>query len=102
MTEIVGNSKNGVLIRLPEERWQHIIARHGGLNDKKEFLLEAIANPDKIIQGNDQALMAIRELEPGKVLVVVYKEVSKTDGFVVTAFPTRRLNSLIKRTQLWP
>jgi hypothetical protein len=102
MTETIGKSQNGVPIRLPEERWQHIITRHGGLNDKKEFLLETIAHPDRIIQGNDQALMAIRELEPDKVLVVVYKEVSKTDGFVVTAFPTRRLNSLLKRTQLWP
>ena len=95
-------SKNGVSIRLPEERWQHIITRHGGLDDKKEILLQTITNPDKIIEGNDQTLMAIRELEPGKVLVVVYKEISNTDGFIVTAFPTRRLNSLIKRVQIWP
>lgn len=102
MDEAITHSKNGIPIRLPEERWQHIITRHGGLNDKKSFLLETITHPDKIIAGNDQALMAIKELEPGKVLVVVYKEVSETDGFVVTAFPTRRLNSLIKRKQLWP
>ncbi len=44
MTETIGKSQNGVPIRLPEERWQHIITRHGGLNDKKEFLLETIAH----------------------------------------------------------
>lgn len=95
-------SKNGVQIRLPEERWQHIIERHGGLDDKQDFLLEAIANPDKIITGNDGALMAIKELEIDKVLVVVYKEETAEDGFVITAFPTRRLNSLNRRTQIWP
>ncbi len=95
-------SKNGIRIRLPEERWQHIIERHGGLDDKQDFLLEAIANPDKIIAGNDDALMAIKELEAGKVLVVVYKEETATDGFVITAFPTRRLNSLNRRIQVWP
>ncbi|OKH15245.1 hypothetical protein [[Limnothrix rosea] IAM M-220] len=95
-------SRNGVSIRLPHERWQHIIERHGGLDDKQDFLLEAIANPDKIITGNDGALMAIKELEVGKVLVAVYKEETAEDGFVITAFPTRRLNSLNRRIQIWP
>jgi hypothetical protein len=36
--------------------------------------------------------MAIRTLETGRILVVVYKE----------TFPTRRLNSLTRRIQLWP
>jgi hypothetical protein len=95
-------SKNGIPIRLSQERWEHIITRHGRLNDKKDLLLETVTYPDRIIEGNDNALMAIRQLEPGKVLVVVYKETSNTDGFIVTAFPTRRLNSLTKRKQLWP
>ncbi|WP_024544629.1 PBECR2 nuclease fold domain-containing protein [Picosynechococcus sp. NKBG15041c] len=95
-------SKNGVRVRLPDERWQHIIERHGGLEDKQTLLLEAIANPDRIILGNDGALMAIREMEVGKVLVVVYKEETADDGFVITAFPTRRLNSLNRRHQIWP
>ncbi|BAW96269.1 hypothetical protein NIES970_11930 [[Synechococcus] sp. NIES-970] len=46
--------------------------------------------------------MAIREMEVGKVLVVVYKEETADDGFVITAFPTRRLNSLNRRHQIWP
>lgn len=95
-------SRNGVSIRLPDERWQHIIERHGGLDDQQDFLLEAIADPERIIIGNDGALMAVKEIEVGKVLVVVYKEETAEDGFVITAFPTRRINSLNRRIQIWP
>ena len=95
-------AKSGLIIRLPEERWQHIIARHAALADQQSIVLETIAQPEKILDGNEGALMAIRTLETGRVLVVVYKEISNNDGFVITAFPTRRLNSLTRRTQLWP
>ncbi|NJN71753.1 MAG: hypothetical protein HC799_02520 [Limnothrix sp. RL_2_0] len=98
----VAISKNGVSIRLPDERWQHIIERHGGLDDKQDSLLEAIAKPERIIVGNDGALMAVKEIEVGKFLVVVYKEETREDGFVITAFPTRRINSLNRRIQIWP
>ena len=93
-------SRNGILIRLPDERWEHIVARHQILVDKKPLVLEAIAQPDQILDGDEGALMAVKQLEPGKVLVVVYKE-EFSDGFVITAFPTRRLNSLNRRQQLW-
>ncbi|MGQ4649238.1 hypothetical protein [Lyngbya aestuarii] len=43
----------------------------------------------------------MRELKPGRWLVVVYRE-ENDDGFVITAFPTRRINSLNRRQQLWP
>ena len=99
---LTSKAKSGIKIRLPEERWQHIIARHTALTDLQSFVLETIAEPEIILNGNEGALMAIRTLETGRVLVVVYKETSNNDGFVVTAFPTRRLNSLTRRTQLWP
>jgi hypothetical protein len=95
-------SKNGVSIRLPPERWEHIILRHATLVLQKDAVLRTLTHPEKILAGNEGALMAVSTLEEGKVLVVVYKEVSEVDGFVVTAFPTRRLNSLIRRKQLWP
>ncbi|WP_157094577.1 hypothetical protein [Picosynechococcus sp. PCC 7117] len=60
-----------------------------------------IANYDQIIFGNDGALMAIREMEAGKVLVVIYKEKRPDDGFMITAFLTRRLNSLNQRIEVW-
>jgi hypothetical protein len=99
---ITAISKNGFTIRLPEERWQHIIARHSVLTNQQSLVLATITEPEIILDGNEGALMAIRTLEIGRVLVVVYKETSNNDGFVITAFPTRRLNSLIRRIQLWP
>jgi len=46
-------------------------------------------------------LLATKEAELGKWLVVVYRELDR-DGFVITAFLTRRIASLERRRQLWP
>ena len=95
------NSIHGIPIRLPDERWHHIIQRHADLASQKDLLLQTISAPARILAGNDGALMALQEIKPGKWLVVVYKE-EKSDGFVVTAFSTRKINSLNRRHQLWP
>ncbi|NEQ30897.1 MAG: hypothetical protein F6K04_07830 [Leptolyngbya sp. SIO4C5] len=94
-------SINGILIRLPDERWHHIMQRHADLTDKKDWLLQTISSPTRLLAGNEGALMAIREIKPGKWLVVIYKE-DDDDGFVVTAFSTRKINALNRRHQLWP
>ena len=93
-------SRNGIVIRRPDERWEHIVERHNILADKQLFVLDTIFNPDRILTGNEGSLMALREMELGRWLVVVYRE--EEDGFVITAFPTRRINSLNRRQQLWP
>jgi hypothetical protein len=76
-------SKNGLSIRLTAERWAHIAEEHGELASLREELL------------------AVREIEPGKHLVVVYRELTD-DGFIITAFVTRRMRSLARREQRWP
>jgi hypothetical protein len=43
----------------------------------------------------------VREVEPGKYLVVVYRE-SQQDGFIITAFLTPKGHTLHRRQQLWP
>ncbi|MFH7243002.1 MAG: hypothetical protein ACHWZW_09155 [Spirulina sp.] len=98
----VAQSINSVPIRLPDERWEHITQRHADLLGQQEILLETISNPLRILQGNENALMAIQEIKPGKWLVVVYKEENINDGFVITAFSTRKINALNRRQQLWP
>jgi hypothetical protein len=98
---MIATSPNGIPIRLPDKRWQHIIERHNVLANKQKFVLDPLSNPTRILDGNDGALMAIRELEPGQWLVVVDRE-DNEDGFVITAFPTRRINSLNRRQQRWP
>jgi len=94
-------SKHGVPIRLTAERWTHITEEHCELAGLRSEVLETVANPERILEGGEGERFAVREIEPGKALVVVYRE-SQEDGFVITAFLTRRMRSLERRTQLWP
>ena len=94
-------SKNSFSIRLTAERWSHITEEHCELAGMKLEVLETIANPTRVFLGNEEELLAIRELEEGKFLVVVYRELEK-DGFIITAFLTRRTRALERRKQQWP
>ena len=94
-------SKNGVSIRLTDERWAQITEEHGELAGLRLEVLETIAEPVRIVEGREGTLVAAREIEPGKDLVAVYRELEQ-DGFIITAFLTRRRASLDRRRQLWP
>lgn len=100
MTETV-TSKNGTPIRLTDERWSHITEEHAELAGYRLEVLEAIAEPERILAGNAGELLAVRAQQDGKLLVAVYRELLP-DGFVITAFLTRRAASLNRRTQIWP
>jgi hypothetical protein len=54
-------------------------------------VLEAVEDPDAIYEGSSGELLSIRKMKSGKYIVVAYKEVSKTDGFIITAFITRKV-----------
>lgn len=95
------NSKNGIPIRLTDERWAHITDEHGELTGLRSEVMRTIDEPSRIFTGAAAELLAIRELELGKYIVVVYRELDE-DGFVITAFLTRRIRSLERRKQLWP
>ena len=93
-------SKNGVAIRLTEERWDHITDEHGEMAGLHLEVLEAISDPIRVVAGGEGELLAVRELELGKYVVVVYRELGD-DGFVITAFLTRRIKSLeMKKTAM--
>jgi hypothetical protein len=94
-------SKDRVIIRLTDERWSHISEEHNELAGMRLEVLETIANPVRILAGNAGEKLAIREIEPAKFMVAVYRETGP-DGFIITAFITRRVNSFNKRNQLWP
>lgn len=94
-------SKNGIAIRLTDERWAHITEEHCELAGLRATVLETVSHPDRVLLGGDGELMAVREVEVGKHLVVVYRE-QTDDGFIITAFLTRRIRSLEKRRQVWP
>jgi hypothetical protein len=94
-------SKNGIAIRLTDERWAHITDEHCELAGLRAEVLETVSRPERILAGGDGELVAVRELGRGKFLVVVYRELVD-DGFIITAFLTQRIRSLARRKQLWP
>ena len=90
-------------MRLPAERWQHIAEEHPELAGLRAAVLEAVSNAEYVLEGNGGELLAVRRLDSGKVLVVAYREVDSSDGFVITAFITSRAAAIFKRRrQLWP
>ncbi|MHC1631558.1 MAG: hypothetical protein ACXQT4_04605 [Methanotrichaceae archaeon] len=95
-------SKNDVPIRLPDERWLHITESHTELAGFYSDVLETIEDPDAVYEGESGELLATKEAQPGKYLVVIYKEVNRDDGFVITAFLTRKEKQLEKRSKIWP
>ncbi|WP_119065329.1 hypothetical protein [Aggregatilinea lenta] len=95
------HSTSGKPIRLSNERWEHITKGHPELVNLKDRVLAAVEQPDRILSGNVGELLAVKEIESGKWIVVVYREL-EADGFVITAFLTRRGRALDRRQQLWP
>lgn len=94
-------SRNGLPIRLTDERWAHISEEHAELEDLRQEVLVTVSDPERIFAGAADELLATRSVAPRKWLVEVYKELAH-DGFVITAFLTRRIGSLERRKQLWP
>jgi len=99
--EIV-TSKNGVPIRLPEERWIHITEEHSEMAGYYFEVLETVKEPEEIYKGKSEELLAVKTVEPGKFIVVFYKEISDSDGFIITSFQTRRINQIKRREKIWP
>ncbi len=94
-------SKNEVPIRLTDERWTHIVEEHCELAGTRLEVLDAVANPSRILAGGAGELLTVQETITGEHLVVVYREV-ENDGFIITAFITSKTKSPNRRNQLWP
>ncbi len=63
-----------------------IIENHDDLASYFFEVLETIEKPTFISMGNKWTLKAVMNKGKDKWLVVVYREISKTDGFVITAY----------------
>ena len=96
----VAYSKRGVPIRLPPDRWTHIVEHHDDLAGYRDGVLETIESPDVIARGKTGELLAVRTMDD-RSLVVVYREVARTDGFVITAFFTTQPDRIRKRGLVW-
>lgn len=94
-------SKNNVPIRLTDERWFHIALSHKEITSFTS-LMKTIKNPDAILKGDTGELLAIKKKSGKKAwIVVAYKEINQTDGFVLTAYVTTDSQWLFKREILW-
>jgi hypothetical protein len=93
------NSINNVPIRLTEERWEHILDGHEEFSyNEMDTILDAVENPEYILQGYQGTLVAVIVLGKSGYLHVVYKEVSASDGFIITAGIRPSMN---KKKILW-
>ncbi len=94
-------SKNNVPIRLPDERWFHITEEHSEMAGYYFEVLETIEAPEIIYEGETGELLAVKSIEEGKYIVIIYRELNKEDGFVITAFLTKQKSKLEKRRKIW-
>lgn len=86
-------SKNGIKIRLTEERWKHIVLMHPAFMNEQTRVLGTVKNPSG-------ELLAVSKASQRAYLVVVYKE-EITDGFMITAFETTAKQWLFKKKLIW-
>ena len=93
------HSVNGVPIRLTKERWEHIVSNKPHMEAYYERVLDVVERPTWVLQGYAGALAAVLTIAKQEYLHVIYREISRTDGFIITAFIARKVN---KRAIVWP
>lgn len=100
---LIGLSDTDTPFRLTNELWSHILNSHPELLGLEERLLETLREPELIKRGDHGDLLAIRFYHQSsrgpKYFIVVYRERSISDGFVITAYLTRR--PAATRETLW-
>jgi len=92
-------SKNNVKIRLTEERWFHITESHDYLSGLSDVTLDAVNDPDEILKGTKDELIAIKRFK-NKNIIVIYKEATKENGFIITAFLTSKIEKVRKNRKI--
>lgn len=95
----IAYSVNNVPIRLTAERWYHIVENHDDVAGHYDDVLETIENPDLVLRGYKDALIGVRGAGRKGYFCVVYRELGKDDGFVISAFFSGEIN---KRNRIWP
>jgi len=91
-------SISGVPIRLTDERWEHILEARPYLRGYEEDLLAAVESPDLILAAAGGVLVAVVSFGRRGYLHVIYKEVTRADGFIITAYFKASYN---RRQVIW-
>ena len=85
-------SVNGVPIRLTAERWLHIVEARDELAGRLPEVLNVVERPDWVSKGYGGTLVAWNGYGKRGYLVVIYKELRPDDGFIITAFFSKKAN----------
>ena len=66
-------------------------------------ILLTIENPEIIYKGENDGLIAVgfKFEQIDKFIIVVYKEISKEDGFIITAYLSNKEQKFNKKKILW-
>lgn len=87
VTSVQGNS-----IRVTAKQWAHVIEAHDYMAGNMDKVLETIAEPERILEGERGEMLALRPYAATnitrKTAVVVYRD--EADGFLITTFFTSR------------
>jgi len=84
-------TKDEKLIRLTEKQWLHIKQRHPEMATKVGDIEDTIANPAVRIQHSDETTKFYKFIKDEKKYIMVAVKILNGDGFVITAYKTRRL-----------
>ena len=57
---VIVNSIDGRPIRLTSERWDHIARLHPELVNLKDWILDTVQNPDRVLEGDFGEVLAAR------------------------------------------
>jgi len=91
-------SIDGVPIRLTAERWFHIVENHDDLAGYYDEVLETVENPEVILRGHRGSLIAARSYGHKQYLMVIYRQVSRDDGFIISAYFTSKID---RKKAIW-
>ena len=79
----------------------HVVEHHDDLAGHYHDVLEALQRPHAVYDGDGGELLAVSSRFAPRYLVVAYREASRTDGFVITAFFTTRIRQIERRRLAW-
>jgi hypothetical protein len=66
--------------------------KHDDVAGYYDEVLETIENPDLVLRGYRGTLIAVRRYGRRRYFMVVYRQVSADDGFIITAYFTSKLD----------
>jgi hypothetical protein len=100
----VVRSVHGHAIRITLKQWAHVSDAHDYMAGNLDKVMETLAEPDRIIEGNRGESLALRQYEStnitSKTAIVVYRD--EPDGFLITAFFTSRPDKVERKGRiLW-